>query len=329
MSDLKDRLSALLSFEPDAPDDLDGIVARGRRARRRRVAVTTVAGGAGAAALTASVVVPISFAHGSGSGTTPVHTAHGGHSPSSVQAKRCEVISRGTAEHSAANVSNPRAVSRIKKLYVLPSPGPGATLGVRRLKHHLVEIYLCGGAGDATPTPSTPPQSQKSHQPRYTYTESPQHISTRLGAELTNRVKAFGYPITYTRPFSQESSTLAAGHPDYFGGNVDVQESHGYGDIGVQVTHRSTHQPALTGSCTGSCHQRTLPNGSVVRTGRVHAGKGNLILTAEEARPDGVLVQAQESNYAFGPQAASEPSGTEPLTLHQLVNLAIDPSFTF
>src|SRR5581483_2504415 len=166
-------------------------------------------------------------------------------------------------------------------------------------------------------------------QPKYTYTESPQHSSARLGSELAQRGKAFGLPITYTRPFAQESSTLASGHPDYFGGNVDVQEAHGYGDIGVQVTHRSTHQPPLTGSCTGSCHQRTLADGSVLRTGRVHAGKGSLILTAEEARPDGVLVQAQESNYAFGPQAATEPHGTEPLTVHQLVGLATDPAFTF
>jgi hypothetical protein len=59
MTDLNDRLGAMLDGEPTAPYDMDRVVARGRRAMRRRNTMTAIAGTAGTAALTAAVVVPI------------------------------------------------------------------------------------------------------------------------------------------------------------------------------------------------------------------------------------------------------------------------------
>jgi hypothetical protein len=53
------------------------------------------------------------------------------------------------------------------------------------------------------------------------------------------------------------------------------------------------------------------------------------VLTAEVHRPDGVIVQAQESNYPFGPGAGTQAHGDQPLSLDQLVSLAEDPHFTF
>ena len=77
----------------------------------------------------------------------------------------------------------------------------------------------------------------------------------------------------------------------------------------------------FTGDCTAAqhCVETKLPDGSVLRTDQVKAGRGDLILTAEVHQPDGVVVQAQESNYPFGPDAGSQPHGDQPLTLDQLV----------
>lgn len=341
MDDLKLSLESLLSAEPEAPDDLELIVGRGRRARRRRTAVTTVAGGAGAAALTASVVVPISLARGPGGDPAHAGAAHPGHPPKAGVSirKQCELV---------RSTMNPAASGSLTRLDAgnalsfaetrLPASKPGTYYEIRVTRHGqrtLVTYCLSShhGIGDAAPGAPSRTRSTSPTTPTYTYTESPQEISARLGTHLADRVQAFGLTVNYTRPFSQETSTLEAGHPDYFGGNVDVQETSGYGDIGVQVTHRSTQQTPLTGPCDSSgpsqCQQTTLADGSVLRTERVQAGAHDLILTADLARPDGVLVQAQESNYPFGPDAGTEAHGTEPLTLDQLTALAEDPHFTF
>lgn len=54
-----------------------------------------------------------------------------------------------------------------------------------------------------------------------------------------------------------------------------------------------------------------------------------MVLTADVHRPNGLVVQAQESNYPFGPDAASQPHGEQPLTPEALVGLAEDAAFTF
>ena len=103
----------------------------------------------------------------------------------------------------------------------------------------------------------------------------------------------------------------------------------GKGDIGVQVTHQVTTQVPFDGTCNPpDCVETTLSDGSVLRTDRVDPG-GGMILTAEVHRPDGVIVQAQESNYGFGPNAPVKQYGDQPLTLDQLTALAEDQAFTF
>jgi hypothetical protein len=167
--------------------------------------------------------------------------------------------------------------------------------------------------------------------PRYQYTEDPQAIAARLGDHLHSRVEDFGLTISYTRPFAQESTKMESGHPAYYDGNVDVREANGYGDIGVQVIHKTTQQVSFTGDCKAAdnCAETTLPDGSVLRTGEVNAGPGDTVITAEVHRTDGVVVQAQMSNYPFGPDAGTQDHGDQPLVLKQLISLAQDPDFTF
>jgi hypothetical protein len=193
-------------------------------------------------------------------------------------------------------------------------------------------LEVCAqGASLKDPRPHKQHDAQGPAGAPYDYTEKPEAIASRLGAHLRERVTGFGLSITYTRPFSQETSTLEHGRPSYFGGNVDVHEASGYGDIGVQVTHAVTEQVPFTGDCTAAehCTETTLPDGSLLRTGQVEAGSGDLVLTAEVHRPDGVVVQAQQSNYPFGPDAGTQRHGDQPLTLDQLVALAEDDAFTF
>jgi hypothetical protein len=144
-------------------------------------------------------------------------------------------------------------------------------------------------------------------------------------------VTEIGLTITYVRAFAQETDTLDSGNPSYFTGNIDVHQPSGYADIGVQVTHKTSEQVPFDGDCTAAdkCEETTLADGSVLRTGQVKAGRGLVVLTAEVHRPDGVVVQAQESNYPFGPDAGSQPHGDQPLSLEQLVSLAKDSAFTF
>jgi hypothetical protein len=42
-----------------------------------------------------------------------------------------------------------------------------------------------------------------------------------------------------------------------------------------------------------------------------------------------LVVEAQTSNYAFGPEATRARTSEQPLTVDQLMALAEDPAFTF
>jgi hypothetical protein len=181
-----------------------------------------------------------------------------------------------------------------------------------------------------TPAPTPTPTPTKPPAPRYHYTEQPGHIADRLGAHLTDRVRNWGFTIVYTRPFAQETSQLEKGHPRYYDGNTDVQVKGGPADVGVQVTHAVTTQVGLSGKCSPPmCEQTTLPDGSTERTQRIHSGSGGaMVISVEIHRPNGLVVEAQQSNYAFGPEATRSRSH-QPLTLAQLKDLAEDPAFSF
>ena len=296
MTDLRDQLARLLDGEPEAPYDIDRIVSAGRRARRRRNAVVATASTVGAAGLTAAVVIPVLASGGNEATLQP------GTQPSPKPTP------------TAASTAQPSCFVRI-------------TGGVAHRAALKRQIARCvGGQEPQNPVDAT--ASPQAGAP-YTYTEDPAAISSRLGAHLHDRVTGFGLSISYTRPFAQESSSLDSGHPAYFGGNVDVHESPGYGDIGVQVRHETTELVPFDGDCTGHCVETKLPDGSVLRTDQVKAGRGDTVLTAEVHRPDGVIVQAQESNYPFGPDAGSQAHGDQPLSLDQLVSLAEDKDFSF
>ena len=315
MTNLRDRLAELLADEPTAPYDIDRIVTAGRRSRRRHQAALATAGTLGAAGLTAAVVIPI-LATGGSDATVQVHDQPS--AKPTTQHRQCEFFITSRSAHRA--IAQLRASSKF-----------GPDWSFRKLKsvHGKTAIEACRGGGfdamptgEAEPTPAGPP---------YHYSEEPGAIADRLGAHLHHRVTNFGLSITYVRQFSQESTNPDAGHPSYFTGNVDVHEPSGYADIGVQVIHETTQQVAFDGDCaaTSDCEETTLPDGSVLRTDRVKAGRGDFLLTAEVHRPDGVVVQAQESNYPFGPDAGTQPHGDQPLTLDQLVTLAEDDAFTF
>ena len=317
MTDLKNRLALLLTDEPDAPNDLDRIVGAGRRARRRRNAALAVAGTAGAAGLTAAVVVPI--------------VASGGHEPAfSVGTKPQPSPSATTGKCYLISASGKDAKLSLARLLRSGKVGPHPsvkTLGKANSAYRsLLEVCPQGA-----PAPEPSKESQPPSGPPYHYTDDPQAIASRLGTHLHDRVTAFGLTISYTRPFAQESSQLDSGHPSYFDGNVDVHETNGYGDIGVQVTHATTELVPFDGECKAAddCVETKLADGSVLRTARVKAGKDDYVLTAEVHRPDGTIVQAQESNYPFGPDAGAQAHGGQPLTLDQLVSLAEDQGFSF
>lgn len=290
MTDLRDQLARLLDDEPEAPYDIDRIVNAGRRARRRRNVAVATAGTVGAAGLTAAVVIPIVASGGNEATLQPASQPSSKPTPQ----QSCFVQITGGTTHRAA----------LKK-----------------------QIAKClGGQEPGSPVEKTPSAQAA---PPYHYTEDPAAIASRLGAHLHDRVVGFGLTISYTRPFSQESSNLDSGHPSYFGGNVDVHEANGYGDIGVQVRHETTEPVAFDGDCTGQCQETKLPDGSVLRTDQVKAGRGDVVLTAEVHCPNGVIVAAQESNYPFGPDAGTQAHGDQPLTLDQLVSLAEDKDFSF
>ncbi|MGN6475196.1 MAG: hypothetical protein ACTHK4_16310, partial [Mycobacteriales bacterium] len=211
----------------------------------------------------------------------------------------------------------------------------GRTYGVRTVitEHDRYVVELCphgafsDASGDITkPTPTTPPQ------PSYHYSGDPQTIADGFTRELSTKVKEWGLTIVYTRPFGQESAKVDSGHPTYYDGNVDVQLSDGPADIGVQVTHETTELVPFDGACDpSSCTKSTLSDGSQMETSTVDkgpAGNGTIIVV-EIHHPDGLVVEAQESNYAFGPEATRARTKEQPLTVDQLTQLAEDPAFTF
>jgi hypothetical protein len=325
VTDLKDQLMQLFADEPSAPNDLERIVTAGRRARRRRNVAVATAGTVGAAGLTAAVVVPVLASAGHGDtvqlGTRPPSPMPT--STPSAAAGRCYLISAPPEEAK-------QTLARLQR-----SGKVGAKSSVKQIHRQsdgrtVLEVCPQGTAPvDATPKPTE--GTEQPAGPPYQYTEKPEAIASRLGAHLHDRVTGTGLTISYTRPFAQETTQLESGHPSYYAGNVDVREADGYGDIGVQVTHETTELMPFDGDCTAAsnCEETKLPDGSVLRTGQVSAGRGLTVLTAEVHRPDGVVVQAQESNYPFGPDAGTQPHGDQPLSVKKLVTLAEDPDFTF
>ena len=324
MTHLRDQLSRLLESEPAAPYDMDDIVRSGRRARRRHNVALAAAGAVGAAGVTAAVVVPVMALGGGNQDTVRLGSRPPASAAPSSSTGKCYLMA-------APSKTFKRDLARL-----VASGRVGSEPSIHRVhlgKHqNRIAVEVCTKGTSAKDLQQGDPQAdQPPAGPPYTYTEDPQAIAARLGAHLHDRVAGFGLDISYVRPFAQESSSLESGHPKYYDGNVDVHEANGYGDIGVQVTHEVTVLVPFSGDCNAAdnCVETKLPDGSVLRTGQVQAGKGDVVLTAEVHRPDGVVVQAQESNYPFGPDAGSQPHGGQPLTLDQLVHLAEDAAFTF
>jgi hypothetical protein len=323
MTDLKNQLMRLLADEPDAPDDLERIVGAGRRARRRRQTAVATAGTLGAAGIGAAVAVPLLTTGGGNTDRLDLRQApSSASSPSPSPTGPCYIAIQQSKADLQREIAKLRAAGKL-----------GAHPTVTRLpnKHGRTGMVEVCAEGVQPVNPAAQQASQEPAGPPYHYTEDPSAISARLGTHLHNRVTDFGLTISYTRPFSQESSNLDKGSPSYYGGNVDIHETDGYGDIGVQVTHKTTELVPFDGDCTTAdhCTETKLPDGSILRTDQVDAGRGDTILTAEVHRPDGVIVQAQESDYPFGPDAGSQAHGDQPLSLDQLVSLATDADFTF
>lgn len=319
MTDLRHRLAELLSNEPPAPYDIDRIVAAGRRAQRRRGAALATAGTLGVAGLTAAVVIPVTMTGGGPEASVGLRDQPSP-TPSPTASSHCEfVIGSGNVHRALVGIGKKTKASGQQFVETKRFKKDGKTL-----------LEVCPKGTQLADAPDETP-SEAPAGPPYRYTEEPSAIAARLGAHLHDKVTGLGLTITYTRPFAQESTTLESGHPPYFTGNVDVHETNGYGDIGVQVMHKTTQQVAFDGSCTAAdhCDETTLPDGSVLRTGQVDVGRGDVVLTAEVHRPDGVVVQAQESNYPFGPDAGTQAHGDQPLTLDQLASFAEDTAFTF
>jgi hypothetical protein len=53
-----------------------------------------------------------------------------------------------------------------------------------------------------------------------------------------------------------------------------------------------------------------------------------MVISVEVHHPNGLVVEAQQANYAFGPEA-TRSNGHQPLTLARLKSLAEDPAFSF
>jgi len=322
VTDLKHQLTRLGRGSAGGAGRMNGTHANARRRFLRRTLALAAAGTVGAAGATAAVIVPMTTLGGGDRASITV-----GAQPSastSAAPGKCYVL-----------LAAPQRVAKQAVERLVRSGEVGADPTITRHKsapNGKTLLEVCArGTTPMNPLPEADEQSQPPVGPAYEYDEKPAAIAARLGAHLHDRVSRFGLSISYTRPFSQESSKLDDGRPAYYGGNVDVREKNGYGDIGVQVTHEVTELVPFTGECRAAddCVETTLADGSVLRTGRVDTGGGDAVLTAEVHRPDGIVVQAQQSNYPFGPEAGSQRHGDQPLTLDQLVSLATDDAFTF
>jgi hypothetical protein len=320
----------MLEGEPPAPYDLDRVVSIGRRALRRRNSLVAVAGTAGTAAITAAVVVPIMAANHHG--TTNEITVRAKPTPSKLAQVRCEYyLQRGAAKASL------RHELQLLRKKADRQGVSGTSITTHRVKRGDTVILVCppgakpydpttahpGGAGE-TPTPTVAP-------PSYRYLADPQTIANGFAAELDKQVKKLGFTIVYSRPFAQESSTLEKGHPSYYAGNVDVRLPDGPADIGVQITHKVMELVPFDGECDPStCTRSTLEDGSLMQVSHVDAGSGGAEVVVVEIRhADGLVVQAQMSNYAFGPEATKDRTNNQPLTVTELTELAKNPAWTF
>jgi hypothetical protein len=330
MTDLNDRFAAMLENEPPAPHDIDRVVAGGRRAQRRRSTLVAVAGTAGTAAITAAVVVPITTANHHG--TTDAITVRAKPTPSKLAQVRCEYYL-----HKGAGKADLHHQLDLVRRKADRHGVSGTSITTHRMKRGDTVILVCppgakpydptkpyhGGAGD-TPTRTVAP-------PSYRYTADPQTIANGFAAELDKQVKKLGFTIVYSRPFAQESSTLEKGHPSYYDGNVDVQLPDGPADIGVQITHEVVELVPFDGKCDpATCTRSTLADGSLMQVSHIDAGSGAAEVVVVEVRhANGVVVQAQMSNYAFGPEATKDRTASQPLTIAQLTELAKSPAWTF
>jgi hypothetical protein len=282
-----------------------------------------MAGTAGVAALTAAVVVPVTVAGGASSDRSKVAI-----NPAATRSKtaHCKTFLFVGKHRTPTTADLQKARLKAHSL-----PGHGRVIRLRKSSYHgreLLAITNCAhGIGQTAQPADSGPTG-----PTYTYTEDPQHISDRLGAQLASDIAAKNLTVIYTRPFAQETSTLESGHPSYYAGNVDVKVGDTLGDIGVQVNHPTTARQPFDGTCDGSgfaeCQRTNLPDGSVLQTDRVHVATGEYIVEAQVSRTDGTVVQVQESNYAFGPEA-TRSYGDQPLPLSDLVAMAEDPAYSF
>jgi hypothetical protein len=326
MTDLNERLAAMLEGEPIAPYDLDRVVAGGRRALRRRTAFTAVVGTAGTAAVTAAVVVPIA-ANGHGGGVDKV-TVLSSPTPAKTDSVRCEFYLQKLnvkSAQAAEKRSLQRLMHRAEKHY-----GAGTTVETQSVKRGQTIFLVCPRGASAPPLPGGGSSEPTPSAPSYHYLADPQAIANGFADELDRQVRKLGLSIVSSRPFAQETSTLEKGHPSYFDGNVDVQLPNGPANIGVQVTHAVTEQVPFDGTCSAPrCTQYALADGSTVQVRHIDAGSdGAEVIAVEIHHPDGLVVEAQEANYGFGPEATKARS-SQPMTIDQLTALAMDPAWTF
>lgn len=320
MTDIKNHLASALGDEPPMVDDLDAVMSTGRRRLRRRTGWLAVAGTAGAAALATAVVVPI------------LATQHGGSTPTRVTAAtspkakptKCKSFIYIAKQHGNLKSQD------LKKAYRQLGAGPHHIVMLNKKQgKQLYAVTNCAHGltnNDASAADSGPTG------PKYHYTEAPSSIASRLATKLAGDIAAQNLTVVYSRPFAQESSTLESGHPTYFDGSVDVKVGSTLGDVTVQVNHPTTTQQPFTGSCDGTgfaqCQRTTLADGAVLQTNQVKVGHGTYIVEAQLSRPDGTLVQVQESNYGFGPEAGKS-YGDQPLPLSVLVTMAEDSGYSF
>src|SRR4051794_2611243 len=211
MTDLKAQLARLLDNEPEAPYDVDRVVRSGRGALRRRNAAVVTAGALGAAGVATAVVVPALVAGHSGKPVSLGVQA----SPSPTPSKpHCYLI---------AVPSKAEKLTIARLLRSRPLNGQPSVRIVEKKAHGTKRILeVCSGGTAPVAAPSKPASAAcAAAVAGLCVPEEASGNGAPLGPPLRERVTGFDLSITYTRPFSQESSTLEGGRPSYFGGNVD------------------------------------------------------------------------------------------------------------
>src|SRR5690242_4414293 len=172
MTDLNERLAAMLDGEPPAPYDIDRVVSKGRRVLRRRTTLTAVAGTAGTAAITAAVVAPIATANGG-----PDSTIQVGSQPSAKP--KCELYYQaGPDGKQATKVKLSKALERAQA-----HAKPGYKVGRIVTKHGVIGFEMCPPGAAGAPQETTPPDPTAT-MPPYHYSEEPQTIAARFESEL-------------------------------------------------------------------------------------------------------------------------------------------------